>query len=665
MARPSAVVESATDDAASGPDPRPLKVLFVAWKDLAHPDAGGSEVVVDELARGLIARGHEVALVCAGPVGEHPYRVVDNGGRYQQYLSAPIRYAREFRDVDLVVDVVNGMPFFSPLWRRGPRLCMLFHVHGEQWARYFPRPVAATFSRIEARGVPLAYRNTRFVTISESTGQDLVALGVAPDSVHVMDLGATVATLGVPIARSADPQFLYLGRLAMNKRIDLLLDHWERVAPQTGGRLVLAGDGPDRERIEQRVRSTSALAGVVVEGRVSETRKSELLHESWLLVHPAEREGWGLTIVEAGLCATPAIAYDVAGVRDAIVDGETGVLVADDDAFVREWIALAHDPARRTRLGTRAAGRATGFTWGRALDTFVGAATAAIREHEQQPARRANVIGDTVPNAGPKSGSNAAPDHTTNGAAGADGPTEGIARSVHLFKLFRKEATDPDTFYHYLAGDALRHIGRYVELSGATAVDIGGGPGYTAEALKAAGARCHVVEYDFAELGLHDRSPDSAVVGDGQALPLRDGCARIVHSSNVLEHVPDWKAMLGEMVRVLEPDRGLAYLTLTNWLSPWGGHETSPWHYLGGQRAVDRYTRKYGVEPKNRYGVSLFPLRISDVQAWFKDRPDVELLWEGSRYLPDWTRWIVKVPGAREIVTWNFALVFRRVGASR
>jgi SAM-dependent methyltransferase len=136
-----------------------------------------------------------------------------------------------------------------------------------------------------------------------------------------------------------------------------------------------------------------------------------------------------------------------------------------------------------------------------------------------------------------------------------------------------------------------------------------------------------------------------------------------VHSSNVLEHVPDWRAMLSEMVRVLEPDRGIGYLTLTNWYSPWGGHETSPWHFLGGERAVERYERKYGVPPKNRFGESLFPLHIGEVRAWFRARSDVDMLWEGSRYLPDWTRWIVRVPAARELVTWNLALVFRRTAA--
>jgi SAM-dependent methyltransferase len=231
-------------------------------------------------------------------------------------------------------------------------------------------------------------------------------------------------------------------------------------------------------------------------------------------------------------------------------------------------------------------------------------------------------------------------------------------------QLFRREAAEPDRFYHYLAADTLRHIGRYVDVAGTTAVDIGGGPGYTAEALKAAGARCMVVDYNFEELGLHDRTPDRAVQGDAQALPLRDGAARLVHSSNVLEHVPSWEAMLEEMVRVLEPEAGVGYLNFTNWYSPWGGHETSPWHYLGGRRAVERYERTYGTPPKNEYGVSLFQLHITQVLDWFARRSDVEVLWVGPRYLPEWTRWIVQVPGVREVVTWNLVVVFRRLGGA-
>ncbi len=169
-----------------------MRILFVAWKDLAHPKAGGSEVVVDVLARSLMDRGHEVSLLCSAPVEPRPYEVVPNGGMYTQYLRAPFEYARRFRDADLVVDVANGMLFYSPLWRRGPRLCLVHHVHAEQWDRYFPRPVAAAFQVVEARSLPLVYRSTHFIADSDSTVHDLLALGVEPAHVHLMNLGVDV-----------------------------------------------------------------------------------------------------------------------------------------------------------------------------------------------------------------------------------------------------------------------------------------------------------------------------------------------------------------------------------------------------------------------------------------------------------------------------------------
>ncbi|HEY3722261.1 MAG TPA: glycosyltransferase family 4 protein [Acidimicrobiia bacterium] len=358
-----------------------MRILFVSWRDLANPSAGGSEVVVDVLATSLRARGHEVSLLCGGPVAPRPYEVVDNGGKHTQYLRAPLAYLRRFRDVDLVVDVANGMTFMSPLWRRGPRVLFVHHVHTEQWGMYFPGPVAAVARQAEIHGLPALYRNTHMVAVSPSTGDELEALGVDRSHIHVVNNGVHVEPLAEPVARSATPMFVALGRLAANKRIDVLLDVWAKVAQRTGGKLVIVGDGPDAARIAARVRTEPALADVVLEGRVDEARKAELLHQSWFLLHAAEREGWGLAILEAGVCGTPSLAYRVPGVRDAVVDGVTGVLVDTDDQLAEEWVALADAPARREALGRAAAMRAAEFTWEAAVEGFLEVAELAIASH--------------------------------------------------------------------------------------------------------------------------------------------------------------------------------------------------------------------------------------------------------------------------------------------
>jgi SAM-dependent methyltransferase len=234
---------------------------------------------------------------------------------------------------------------------------------------------------------------------------------------------------------------------------------------------------------------------------------------------------------------------------------------------------------------------------------------------------------------------------------------------VRLLRLFRREASDPDTFYTFLAADTLRSLEPFIDVRGAAAIDIGGGPGYTAEALRASGAECAIVEYSMDELTLHGRTPVNALQGDARRLPFREGSIDLVHSSNVIEHLEDWPAMLGEMTRLLRPLTGVGYLSFGNWFSPWGGHETSPWHYLGGHYAARRYERHYGSEPKNCYGSSLFRLDIGPVLQWFEERRDVEVIWVAPRYLPDWMHWIVRLPGVREFLTWNIVIVFRRRAA--
>jgi hypothetical protein len=130
-------------------------------------------------------------------------------------------------------------------------------------------------------------------------------------------------------------------------------------------------------------------------------------------------------------------------------------------------------------------------------------------------------------------------------------------------------------------------------------------------------------------------------------------------SSNVLEHVPDPEAMAAEMLRVVRPG-GIVWLSWTTWLSPWGGHETSPWHYLGGRRAADRYADRHGHRPKNDYGRTLFPVSVARMTRWAARQPRAQVLRVLPRYHPRWARWVAAVPGVREVACWNVVIVLRR-----
>ena len=252
----------------------------------------------------------------------------------------------------------------------------------------------------------------------------------------------------------------------------------------------------------------------------------------------------------------------------------------------------------------------------------------------------------------------------------------GLRRSVGMFKAFLVEQTDPDAFYRTQAADTLAQVARHVALEGATVIDIGGGAGYFSEAFRGAGAHSFLVEPEAGHLVVevpddplrtaHARAvhpgrlaPGATVAGDGYHLPFPSGRADLTFSSNVLEHVPEPTGFLDEMVRVTRPG-GVLYLSFTAWFSPWGGHETSPWHYLGGRRAAKRYQRKHGRPPGNLFGQSLFAQHVGPVLRLARQRSDVELLEAVPRYYPSWLSWIVRVPAVREVATWNLLLVMRR-----
>jgi SAM-dependent methyltransferase len=238
-----------------------------------------------------------------------------------------------------------------------------------------------------------------------------------------------------------------------------------------------------------------------------------------------------------------------------------------------------------------------------------------------------------------------------------------VRRSVELFSAALREQTEPEAFYGTLAQDSAAQVASYLPLAGARLLDVGGGPGFFADAFEARGAAYVGLDADPGELALHGRRPGPrTVLGDGTALPFLDDAFDVAYSSNVAEHVREPWRMADEMVRVTRPG-GLVFLSYTLWFGPWGGHETSPWHYLGGNRAADRYARRHGARPKNDYGRSLFRTTAQGGARWASRQKasgrltDVRLV---PRYLPGWAAPLAHVPGLREVACWNLVVVGRR-----
>jgi len=238
-------------------------------------------------------------------------------------------------------------------------------------------------------------------------------------------------------------------------------------------------------------------------------------------------------------------------------------------------------------------------------------------------------------------------------------PPGTLARSVRLLRLFRLEQTHPDVFYSSLAEDAVNQVSEYADIAGQTVLDIGGGAGHFTAAFRARGANCYLFEPDRAELLSRGEVPAGAILANGYWLPAADGTADICFSSNVLEHVADPVGLLEEMIRATRPG-GLIYLSFTNWYSPWGGHEMSPWHLLGARFAERRYLRRYGRPPKHTVGENLFRQHIGSTLRLLRSRRDVTLVEALPRYYPWWCKVVVRIPLVREFATWNLLLIIRR-----
>lgn len=236
-----------------------------------------------------------------------------------------------------------------------------------------------------------------------------------------------------------------------------------------------------------------------------------------------------------------------------------------------------------------------------------------------------------------------------------------LARSVRLLSEFRLEQSDPARFYGALAADTAAMVN---DLWGfrdrGTLIDVGGGPGYFATAFTDAGWRYIGVEPDPQEMHAagrrHSGGPGSFVRASGLALPFADRSVDICLSSNVAEHVARPWQLGAEMLRVTRPG-GLAILSYTVWLGPFGGHETGLWHYLGGARAAARYERKHGHPPKNNYGSSLFDVSAADGLRWAGSTG--ALVAAFPRYHPRWAWWLTSVPGVREFLVSNLVIVLR------
>jgi glycosyltransferase involved in cell wall biosynthesis len=350
-----------------------VRIAILNWRDLTHPDGGGAERYAVNVATGLVRRGHEVTLLCADHGRAPQDETVDGvrlrrrGGRvgvYPKALRGLRRLERAESPFDVVVDVQNGLPFFSPLATTTPVVSLVHHVHREQWPVVFG-PLAAKIGwGIESRLSPWIYRGRQYVAVSGRTKDELAALGVDPGNIAVIHNGTDEA-LSTGVARSPHPTIVILGRLVPHKRVEHAIEVLARLAKtHPDVRLRIIGDGWWAPTVRAHAEACGVSDRVDHLGFIPEAQKHAELAAAWVALAPSIKEGWGLNVVDAASHGVPTVAYHGAGgLSESIEDGRTGLLVRDLDAMVAAVSLLLSDQILRDALGGAAREHAGRFTW--------------------------------------------------------------------------------------------------------------------------------------------------------------------------------------------------------------------------------------------------------------------------------------------------------------
>jgi glycosyltransferase involved in cell wall biosynthesis len=366
-----------------------MKILAFNWQDIKHPLGGGAEVHFHEIFSRIVKAGHEVTLFCSSFPGAPEEEKIDGikiirkGGRNTFNFWVALKYWTTFRSqhFDVVIDDINKIPFFTPLFVRKPLVGIVHHLFGKTifLETHF---LAAVYVYLSEKLIRYFYRRTPLLVVSESTREEFRRLGFPEENLtlapNCVDPSVYRRT---GIEKSKVPLIGYFGRLKKYKSVDHLLEAFQIVKKDfPEARLKIVGDGDDRARLERLAQQLGLHTCVEFTGYVSAETKVEYLQQMHFVVNTSSKEGWGLTVLEANACGTCVIASDVPGLRDSVIDGETGILYeyGNIEQLAQKISLLLRDQRLRERLSENAFEWSQKFRWEDSAKTTIEVLEKAI-----------------------------------------------------------------------------------------------------------------------------------------------------------------------------------------------------------------------------------------------------------------------------------------------
>lgn len=351
-----------------------MKILIFNWRDLKHSWSGGGEIYIFEQAKRWVKLGHSVTLFCGEDIEKKlpesefidGIKIFRKGSRYTVYLWAFWYYFTKLKGkYDLLIDVVNGIPFFTPFYSRLPKLGYVYHVHESQFFYELPFPISYIGYFIEKYLFPAVYLRTKIIAISQTTKNQLIKYGFSRNNIRIVYCGinGNVKSSNHQ-SKFTHPTLLYLGRIKKYKRVDLLVDLFPKIIERVpDARLIIAGWGTEASKVTDTIMKSPLRRKISLMGPVSPSEKRALLSKSWIFINPSIGEGWSIAVIEANLYGTPAVSFEVPGLAESIQSGKTGFLAKDEDDLIEKICKILNNKKLRDRLSHNALLWANNFDW--------------------------------------------------------------------------------------------------------------------------------------------------------------------------------------------------------------------------------------------------------------------------------------------------------------